>query len=513
MSNNSRLTKAIRSAYFELDVRIPRFAMDALNSTLKEDDVIRRSVAAYSRDRYKYTNLCDETRRIVELSFREEGIPFHIIEGRAKTVESFERKASKRNSENELRYGDPFTQITDLSGVRIITYTLKDVNTVCNFIDRHFSVVERRDVGEERFNDGKFGYQSIHFLVKFDLERVKLPEFARFFDLTCEIQVRTVLQHAWAEIEHDIQYKNQSGLPSSLQRKFIALAGLLEIADREFQAIQDEDRKLKSEIIESLQEELTKSAIGKNRENSSSENSESGEELSIRQLIRLGAYDKAIAIYDAKILESPMTHTLYLGRSKAKYLYGDRAGALLDVEYALNLQPNQKSALKLREQLEQGTSEHKPLIREASEANGLTKQGNEYLESGDGISAFEYYSRAQEAGASRPFSVINKAMACFLASDLEGAKYLIGTLEIRHGTPMSVNIVALYCLIYACVSEGKFEDEMKSLELAIDECDNFNFSLSPLVKLYRGLNAWQGNITEEARERVNDLFEYISQPV
>ncbi|TPP11184.1 hypothetical protein [Rhizobium glycinendophyticum] len=484
--------------------------MDGIVSGGDFEASVLRSIEEYTSARHKYVSLCDETRRIIEVSFREEGIPVHIIEGRAKSVDSFSRKARKKNSDNGPRYRDPFREITDLSGVRIITYTLKDVDIVCSFIDRHFEIVERRDVGEERFKDGKFGYQSIHFIVRLDSERIKLPEFVRFSDLKCEIQVRTVLQHAWAEIEHDIQYKNQSGLPSSLQRKFIALAGLLEIADREFQAIQDEDKKLKTTIIESLQEELTKSAIEKNIKSKNKDETED-EELSIRQLIRIGEYHKAISLYDRKIEDSPAMYTLYIGRSKAKYLSGDRAGALLDVEYALDLQPNNQSALKLREQLEQGTSDSSQISRESTEANTLTRKANEFLESGDGISAFEYYSRAQEAGASRPFSIINKAMACFLASDLEGAKYLLGSLDIRHGTPMSVSIVAMYCLIYACLSEEKFETEMSKLENTIEQCDNFNFNLSPLVKLHRGIDSWQMSLSEEAKGRIAELFDYISQ--
>ena len=63
--------------------------------------------------------------------------------------------------------------------------------------------------------------------------------------LVAEVQVRTILQHAWAEIEHDIQYKTSITTPDTIRRKFMSLAGLLEIADREFQAIQDEDKELK----------------------------------------------------------------------------------------------------------------------------------------------------------------------------------------------------------------------------------------------------------------------------
>jgi hypothetical protein len=72
----------------------------------------------------------------------------------------------------------------------------------------------------------KLGYQSIHYLVQFGAVRCGLPEYARFAGMTAEIQVRTILQHAWAEIEHDIQYKAVEAIPVSIQRRFMSLAGL-----------------------------------------------------------------------------------------------------------------------------------------------------------------------------------------------------------------------------------------------------------------------------------------------
>lgn len=90
----------------------------------------------------------------------------------------------------------------------------------------------------------RFGYQSIHYLVRVKAERAHLAEYDRFAKTVTEVQVRTILQDAWAEIEHDIQYKSSIAIPLEIRRRFMALAGLLEIADREFQAIQDEDREL-----------------------------------------------------------------------------------------------------------------------------------------------------------------------------------------------------------------------------------------------------------------------------
>jgi hypothetical protein len=100
----------------------------------------------------------------------------------------------------------------------------------------------------------RFGYKSVHYLVELKGDRTRLPEYERFAGLVAEIQVRTVLQHAWAEIEHDIQYKSTVTIPTEIRRRFVALAGMLEIADREFQGIQDSDSDFRERARLSVQE-------------------------------------------------------------------------------------------------------------------------------------------------------------------------------------------------------------------------------------------------------------------
>jgi hypothetical protein len=68
-------------------------------------------------------------------------------------------------------------------------------------------------------------------------ERLALPENHPYIGMKCEIQIRTVLQHAWAEIEHDIGYKSEITIPKEMRRSFSRIAGLLEIADKEFEDI------------------------------------------------------------------------------------------------------------------------------------------------------------------------------------------------------------------------------------------------------------------------------------
>jgi hypothetical protein len=133
-----------------------------------------------------------------------------------------------------------------LAGVRIITYfpaTLPEIEAV---LKDEFDVIERADKGQILLEEERFGYQSIHYLVRVKRNRAQLPEYERFRDSIVEIQLRTILQHAWAEIEHDIQYKGASVIPVEIRRRFMALAGMLEVADREFQAIQNADEELRA---------------------------------------------------------------------------------------------------------------------------------------------------------------------------------------------------------------------------------------------------------------------------
>lgn len=485
--------------------------MERFTVTGEQQQNVAAIVNVYSSLRNKYEDLCVDTKRILISSFSGENIPFHTIESRAKSVESFERKAQRLDADGVTKYGNPLGEITDLAGIRIITYTLRDVESVCGFIQRNFEILEKRDVGEERFKEGKFGYKSIHFLIKYPIGRLALPDFSRFHGMICEIQVRTVLQHAWAEIEHDIQYKNQSGLPTMLQRRFIALAGLLEIADREFQAIQDEDERLKTTISEALQEELTKTAIADSAAHQEVEigAQRSGEDTSVRQLVRTGRYAEAIELYNTKVSAAPTMHTLYLGRAKVRFLFGDRAGALEDIASALHLKPGDVAALRLQEQVKEGGADLPHTV--TSDSNELTKKGNELLEAGDGVAAFEYYSLAQQQGASRPFSLINKSMACFLARDFDGSKSFLGYLDIRLGTPMAANIVAMYCMIFAISEPDKFDAELQKLESTLDECDPYLFNLSPLAKLRRGLSNWGRTLAPDAHERIERVFLLLSK--
>ena len=135
-------------------------------------------------------------------------------------------------------YNNPLEEVTDLAGVRIICYFVSDVDKIVPWIKNEFVVDETRSVDKRKSIDPSvFGYASVHLIVELSEARIRLPEYSAFKDMKCEVQIRTILQHSWAEIEHDIVYKASEDIPFELRRRFASLAGLLEIADREFESL------------------------------------------------------------------------------------------------------------------------------------------------------------------------------------------------------------------------------------------------------------------------------------
>lgn len=221
----------------------------AEESELFDFDLHRqKAVDAYQTHRPLYEDCSREVGAVLQAALEAANIRVHTLESRAKELESFGRKASRPSEKDPERpkYPEPLHDITDLAGARVITFLLDDVDRVSAQIESEFRVIEKINKSGLLVQEEKLGYHSIHYLVAFSDRRRAMPEYARFGELTAEIQVRTILQHAWAEIEHDIQYKAVETIPSPIRRRFMALAGLMEIADREFQAVSDEDEQVRT---------------------------------------------------------------------------------------------------------------------------------------------------------------------------------------------------------------------------------------------------------------------------
>jgi putative GTP pyrophosphokinase len=213
------------------------------------------AISSYLRVRPFYEELAAVVGRIVEECLSKRSITVHSVQHRAKDPVSFGRKAAipSEGSPERPKYDHPLSQVTDLAGVRVITNVRQTISDVDKLLHEEFDVVERSDKGKALFDQDRFGYQSVHYLVKISGGRQQLAEYERYASGVVEVQVRTILQHAWAEIEHDIQYKSSFSIPAEIRRRFMSLAGMLEVADREFEAIQNADRELSVSVEKQVQ--------------------------------------------------------------------------------------------------------------------------------------------------------------------------------------------------------------------------------------------------------------------
>lgn len=159
---------------------------------------------------------------------QKNGLTVQSVTARVKAKESLRQKLARPDRTYHQLY-----DVTDLVGLRVVAYFEDDVDLVARLIEGHFLVDFTRSTDKQRFRDAqRFGYRSLHYVCA-------LADGAPDPDFRFEIQVRTALQHAWAEIEHDLGYKAES-VPPALRRRFSRVASLLEIADQEFIALRRE---------------------------------------------------------------------------------------------------------------------------------------------------------------------------------------------------------------------------------------------------------------------------------
>ncbi|MBR3063551.1 MAG: (p)ppGpp synthetase, partial [Exiguobacterium sp.] len=170
----------------------------------------------YLNEKEDYEAFATKLKALLSELLTEAGIQFHSIVARAKEADSLYAKLSRKPYQyRSLR------DVQDLAGIRIVTYFHDDVRAVAQILEDEFTIDREQSIDKSTLLDAnEFGYLSVHYVVELSEKRLALGEYRRFAEKEAEIQVRSILQHAWAEIEHDLGYKNPNAVPPEIKRSF-----------------------------------------------------------------------------------------------------------------------------------------------------------------------------------------------------------------------------------------------------------------------------------------------------
>jgi putative GTP pyrophosphokinase len=177
--------------------------------------------------------------RFLNDCLRGQPVLLHAVTSRAKSFESTEGKLLRK------QYTHPGRRVQDQIGARIILYHASDVSRVADFI-KQFLEVREKDSSDKSYSLGlrEFGYRSYHIVAKLPTRVCAEHNLPALLGRTFEIQLRSLLEHVWAEIEHEVVYKSGAVFPELLKRRFAAIAGVLELLEHEMQQLTFEKLRL-----------------------------------------------------------------------------------------------------------------------------------------------------------------------------------------------------------------------------------------------------------------------------
>ena len=190
----------------------------------------------------RYKRLGENLQEALKTFLKEQNVDYLDVHFRIKEFDSFGDKITRKG------YERPFDEIEDICGLRIICYYLSDLQKISDLIQREFQLIESVDKADLLDSD-EFGYLSLHFIVKIPPRWINAPQYRNLGSLKAEIQVRTILMHAWADVEHKLSYKKKEHVPHQFRRKLNRLSALFEIADEQFDSLRKERQDYRQKML------------------------------------------------------------------------------------------------------------------------------------------------------------------------------------------------------------------------------------------------------------------------
>ena len=183
-----------------------------------------------------YSRMAEDVPKKLNAFFAKAGIIVAAVEHRVKTEPSLAGKLRLKGGKYKS-----ILDITDLVGIRVITFYIDDVDKVASVLERNFEIDWANSIDKRKAHEiDSFGYLSLHYICRIPPTLWSDPEQPELNQIRFEGQMRTVLQHAWANMNHDTGYKSGVEIPKVYLRNMSRLAGMLELIDDEFSRIRQE---------------------------------------------------------------------------------------------------------------------------------------------------------------------------------------------------------------------------------------------------------------------------------
>ncbi len=191
----------------------------------------------YAADHAVFIEAAAELQRYIAEAVADLPLPIHVTTARAK------RPASLRSKCRHKGYANPAVHVTDLLAVRVITYFKDHLDAVTARLESLLEVskAKSRDARKD-LAENAFGYRSVHLVAR--LRQHDARAYTALARRWFEVQVRSILDHAWSEIEHETIYKSGVQYSKDVRRRFKAVAASLEVLEDAFASLTAEREKL-----------------------------------------------------------------------------------------------------------------------------------------------------------------------------------------------------------------------------------------------------------------------------
>ncbi len=313
----------------------------------------------YNENYSFYKNILTEFIEKCETVLKENNIN-GSVKGRIKNFDVFHKKILLKCQKERIK--NPIESITDLIGARIIVPFLEDVDLVEKLLQSKFTVIEVEHKSQA-LSIREFGYDSTHLLITID-QKIKAGKPVSETDGVVEVQIRTTLQDAWAEVEHELIYKTSiDKVEDTIRRKLTAVNASLTLADITFQEIRDHHNQKFKELqikhkrlldkVSTIPEKFPQQGIAEDNKNS---DSSAVSDQSLDKLYKdadskfnnllleainahvSSEFTKAIDLYTQLLVISP-SHFLYNHRGLVYIAVSEYNKAIEDFTMAIELEP------------------------------------------------------------------------------------------------------------------------------------------------------------------------------